>query len=243
MAERRSVACVTGVSRGLGAALAAELLQRGWEVVGLGRRADAALAGPRFRLVVTDLADLGPLDGLARSTFEDLAALAPTRAVLVNNAAVAGPVGALGTLEARELADALAVNLAAPLLLANAFVRAFAGRCASRVIHVSSGLAVRALPAAGAYCVAKAGLEMAAAVGAAEAPQDVVTVVVRPGIVDTPMQSFLRSQPAARLPDVAIFADFHASGRLQTAQATARWLADRAVEGDVANGTVLSYPQ
>lgn len=242
MAEPRRVACVTGVSRGLGAALAAELLQRGWDVVGLGRSADLALVDPRFRLVVADLADPGALDGIARRTFDDLASPAPARAVLVNNAAVAGPVGALGALDAGELAGALAVNLTAPLLLANAFVRAFAGRCDARVVHVSSGLASRALPAAGPYCTAKAGLEMAAAVAAAETPA-VTTVVARPGIIDTPMQAYLRGQPAARLPDVAIFADFHASGRLQTPQQTARWLADRAIDGDVASGSVLSYPQ
>jgi len=42
-------AIVTGVSRGLGAALATELLERGFMVVGIGRTGNPALTGQNYR--------------------------------------------------------------------------------------------------------------------------------------------------------------------------------------------------
>ena len=45
---------VTGVSRGLGEALAHALLGSGANVVGIGRTASARLSGPRFRHVACD---------------------------------------------------------------------------------------------------------------------------------------------------------------------------------------------
>lgn len=234
------VACVTGVSRGLGVALAAELLTRGFEVVGLGRSADASLTGPRFRFVAADLSRLDALDGIAARMFADVAARAPTAAVLINNAATAGPVGPIGTLAADELADAFAVNLAAPALLANAFVRALAGRARLRVVDISSGSAVHALAGTAAYCAAKAGLEMLGAAAATES-SGATFVTIRPGIIDTPMQAYVRAQPVERLPNVGMFHGFHASGSLRPPAETARWVVDRAVLADVANGAVLSY--
>lgn len=50
-------AIVTGVSRGLGAAPAAELLEREFTVVGIGRASDSALIQERYRFVQFDLAD------------------------------------------------------------------------------------------------------------------------------------------------------------------------------------------
>lgn len=235
------IACVTGVSRGLGVALAADLLGRGWEVVGIGRSADASLVGPRFRQVVADLARTESLDAVAASTFDAVAARSPSHAVLINNAAVAGPAGTVGSLAAREVAEALAVNLAAPLILANAFVRALRGRAAARVVNVSTGAAVRPLPGCAAYCSAKAGLEMIGAVIAAEGAPGVDAVTIRPGIIDTPMQAYMRSRDAADLPIVDVFQQFHASGSLQSPAETARRIVERLVLGAVRNGAVVDY--
>ena len=50
-------------------------------------------------------------------------ALADTgHAVLIHNAAVVAPIGAVGTLPPEQLADAVTVNLTAPMLLTNAFL-------------------------------------------------------------------------------------------------------------------------
>jgi len=240
-AAPQRAACVTGVSRGLGVALAAELVARGFEVVGIGRSAHASLEGPRFRLVSADLANLAQLDAIAAGAFAAMAARSPTFAVLINNAATAGPVGPIGMLAADELAASFAVNLAAPAVLANAFVRALRGRVRIRVVNVSSGSAVKPLPGTAAYCAAKAGLEMLGAAAAAEAVEGVEIVTIRPGIIDTPMQEYIRTRSADMLPDVDMFRDFHASGSLQTPADTARRIVERVVLAPVLGGAVLRY--
>jgi NAD(P)-dependent dehydrogenase (short-subunit alcohol dehydrogenase family) len=236
-------ACVTGVSRGLGVALAAELLARGFEVTGIGRSAHASLAHPRFRFVAAELSRLESLDALATDAFDAMAARAPVLAVLINNAATAAPVGAVGSLPAREIAAAFAANLAAPAILANAFVRSLRGFAPLRIVDVTSGSAARAMAGTAAYCAAKAGLEMWNAAAAAGAAPGIEFVVLRPGIVDTPMQEFVRTRSPEALPEVALFLDFHASGSLQSPEATARRIVERVVLGEQRNGAVLRYQE
>ena len=241
MADRAAI--VTGVSKGLGESLAANLLDRGFDVVGIGRSAAKRLASPAFRLVTMDLADTSALPAKIDPLFVALAARRHASVVLINNAAVAGPSGTVGDLSAGEAGSSLAVNLLAPTLLANAFVRAFRDADGDRrVINVSSGAAAGPIPGGGIYSVAKAGLEMLTMTIAAEQLQGgVVAITIRPGIIDTPMQAQMRSQPAAKLPSVAMFQQFHASGQLVPPDVTAAKIVDRLVLGPVQAGRLYRY--
>jgi benzil reductase ((S)-benzoin forming) len=164
---------------------------------------------------------------------------------LINNAAVAGPVGLLGRLDEAELENSLAVNLLAPITLANLFCRVFEnGGAARRIINVSSGAAQRALPGDALYCVGKAGLEMlTAALAAEEKGPGFRAISVRPGIIDTDMQVFARSQPREVLPCVDMFVEFHSQGRLVPPDTVATKIADRLVLGEVENGRTYSYQE
>lgn len=51
------IAIVTGTSSGIGAALTAQLLSRGWDVLGVARRTPA-IANPRYRHLALDLSDV-----------------------------------------------------------------------------------------------------------------------------------------------------------------------------------------
>jgi NAD(P)-dependent dehydrogenase (short-subunit alcohol dehydrogenase family) len=239
------IAVITGVSRGLGESLAACLLERGFLVIGVGRGAAKRLASPRFRLAIADLSDTAALPAIAERLFTELAAHAASQRVLVNNAAVAGPIGTVGSLVARETAESIAINLTAPLMLANAFVRAFHGLAGDRrVINVSSGAATQPVPGVAVYCAGKAALEMMTAAMAAEAATSgVVSIAVRPGLVDTPMQAHVRSQPRERLPVVDMFKEFHASGQLVAPDVTARRIVERLVVAPTDNGRVYSYAE
>jgi benzil reductase ((S)-benzoin forming) len=237
------VAIVTGVSRGLGEALAIELLRRGWRVLGMARHDSPRLARPSYRFVAADLADCAALDALLEPVFAELAREHPAAAVLVNNAADAGPVGVFGRLAASDIATSLAVNVAAPAALCNLFCRAFAdAACARRILNVSSGAAERTLPGIGIYGVGKAGLEMLTRSIAAEQGAGTLEVVtLRPGIVDTDMQVFARSQSRDVFPSVELFQQFHSSGQLVAAATVARKTIDRLIEGPVESGRTYNY--
>lgn len=234
----RAAAIVTGVSSGLGEALAVRLLANGYDVVGVGRRASPRVAHSRFALVEADLAHVDRLGELLDRAFARVAAGAPTAVCLVNNAATAHGVGVLGSLGAAAIATDLDVNLAAPTIVADCFCRAFVDpQCDRRIVNVSSGAAQAPIAGAALYSIAKAGLEMLTRALAAEHGQSGLrAITLRPGIIDTPMQAELRAQTIERLPSADMFREFHASGRLAAADAVAEKVVARLVEGDVENG-------
>jgi benzil reductase ((S)-benzoin forming) len=236
-------ALVTGVSRGLGESLAAALLARGFEVTGIGRSSAARLGGEQYRFAPCDLAQPALIEAALAPVFDEIAAARPRSICLINNAAVAGPVGALGTFDAASIAEALAVNLVAPLALVNLFCRAFAGGSTQcLVINISSGAAERALPGSGPYSIAKAGLEMLTRQIVADRQAPAFRAIsVRPGIIDTGMQAYMRSQPREAFANVDMFREFHASGQLVPPDVVAAKIVDRLVLGEIENGRSYNY--
>ncbi len=237
------VAFVTGVSRGLGESLAAGLLDGGWTVFGIGRSAPARLSREGFELLQCDLADAAAVGAIAQQAMLEAAARKPARALLINNAAVAGPVGRMGALQADELASSLLVNLVAPAVLCNAFCNAFgAAGTDRRIVNISSGLAGRVIAGASLYSVGKCGMEMLTrALVADHAEAGFAAITLRPGIIDTQMQVFMRSRAEGDLPDVGMFRDFHDGGQLVAADRVASVTIANLVERAIEPGRTYNY--
>jgi benzil reductase ((S)-benzoin forming) len=238
-------AIITGVSRGLGEALAAQLLRREWTVVGVGRKSAARLRGERYRFVNADLADVDLIEGKLSQSLTDLAALNPSTVVCVNNAAVAGPIGIGGRMPHREIAASFAVNLAAPAAIANVFCRIFTdARQDRRIVNISSGAAQTPLPGSAPYCAAKAGLEMLTRTLAAEQGADGIRIIaLRPGIIDTEMQTMMRSQSEDILPTAAMFREFHAQRQLVAPDVAAEKIVEKILLAGVEQGATYKYSE
>jgi len=230
-------AIVTGVSRGLGEALASELLAHGATVVGIGRTASARHRGPKYRHVACDLARPALVAAAVLPTLREVAALKPSNVTLINNAAVATPVGLVGRLDAAEIEAALATNAAAPLVLADLFLRAFPASVARRIINVSSGAAQTAIAGSAAYCMSKAALEMLTRSIVADGTNGSVECIsLRPGIFETGMQQYMRSRDPAEFPSVAMFRGFKDQGMLKDPAEVARAIVEKLVLSPVENG-------
>ena len=239
------LAIVTGVSRGLGEALALDLLARGYDVIGIGRHDSARLAQGRYRFVRCDLADAAAVDDALARPFDEAAARHPSAATLINNAAAADPVGVFGRMSARGIAASLAINLAAPAAIANRFCGSFTdSACERRIINVSSGAAERTLAGLGVYSVGKAGLEMLTRCIAAEQGSSTLrAITLRPGVIDTDMQVHARSQSRDVLPSVDLFQGFHSSGQLVAPAVVARKTIERLVKGPIESGRTYNYAE
>lgn len=238
-------AIVTGVSRGLGEALAYVLLARGFHVTGIGRGTSERLTGQRYGFVPYDLAHVRGIDGALAPTFAAVAALRPASVCLVNNAASSGPVGVYGRHASSDFVGPLSVNLAAPAALANLFCRVFASAPGHRrIINVSSGSAARVLPGSGWYSVAKAGLEMlTAGIAAEQGPDGIRAISLRPGIIATDMQVTARSHSEETFPSVGVFRDFHEKGLLVEPDVAAQRIATYVIESPVEQGRTYSYAE
>ena len=236
-------AIVTGVSRGLGEALAVAMLERGFAVLGVGRSASAKLKGRLYQHATCDLARPAVIAAAVTPALRALAAGKPTAVTLINNAAVASPTGLVGHLDAAELESALLTNTAAPLVMADLFCRSFADDAIQRrIINISSGAAQTAIAGSAVYSMSKAALEMLTRAIAAEHTAPTFRCIsLRPGIFETGMQAYMRSRDPAEFPSVGLFRSFKESGVLKDPADVAARIVDRLVLGPVENGRTYSH--
>lgn len=213
---------VTGHTRGLGAAIAAELKARGLAVLGLAR-GRSALAG--IEQAEVDMADPAALQAwLAGPALRDF--LAGADAVyLVNNAGVVTPVGPLAAQAPAAVLQAVMLNVGAPLALAAAFVQAAPG-ATRRILHISSGAGRNAYPGWAVYCATKAALDQHARAVQLDGDPRVLAVSLAPGVIDTDMQAAIRATPDANFPLRERFVELKDTGGLTSPEDCARNLAD-----------------
>jgi NAD(P)-dependent dehydrogenase (short-subunit alcohol dehydrogenase family) len=224
---------LTGVSRGLGAALFAELADRGERILGIGRRFTdeqnklAAVEPDRVRLYRADLANPATLPDAAvlRDFLRD-------ECVLIHNAGVIEPIGAISDLSPAAVAAAVTINLTAPMLLTDAFLRARPADSATRILFVSSGAAHRVIDGWSVYSATKRGAEMFFDAVAVEQPNAYV-VNVNPGVMNTDMQATLRDAVfAGRDRYVALYARGELPDPVEVARRIITEHIDRPISGE-----------
>jgi benzil reductase ((S)-benzoin forming) len=234
-------AIVTGHSRGLGEAVAADLLGRGIAVLGLSRAANDTLASRHPGLLqqtLLDLADTAPLQAWLQSGVLAQLLQGARQVLLLNNAGVVQPIGALGGLDAAALARALALNVTAPLLLANALVAATGDAVERRVLHVSSGAGRKPYAGWSLYCATKAALDMHARASQLDAVPGLRIASVAPGVIDTDMQAAIRATPEGDFPLRERFEALKRDGQLEPPAQVARKLVDHLLSPDFGDEAV-----
>ncbi|MGL4487978.1 MAG: SDR family NAD(P)-dependent oxidoreductase [Rhizobiaceae bacterium] len=166
-------ALVTGSSSGLGAALASELINGGYEVVGVDRQAPESKG-----LSLSIICDLSDRDDVTR-TASAIVASGPFDLVFMN----AG-ISATGHFEVIPVEAQLAllrVNLEAPIVLTNALLKSDA--LSGPVCFVSSLSHFTGYPGAATYAASKDGL---VAYTRSLRKAGIKTMVAFPGPLDTP---------------------------------------------------------
>lgn len=226
------VVLVTGASRGLGAAVA-----RWLAVVGAGVTLVARSEGELDRVAE----ELAPLGGEPLVCSADVADYAACQTVvrktlarfgridaLVNNAGIIQPIAAVAACDPAAWRYNIDVNLIGPFNLTRAAV-SHLRKQNGRIVNVSSGAANQALANLSAYCAGKAALNHFTRVLAAE-ELDLTALTVRPGVVDTAMQDYIRREGSRAMPaeQLAYYQKLKDHGQLEAPETPARsiaWLA------------------
>lgn len=179
-----ATALITGASRGLGRALADELVARGWDVIAdargeselrtLGEARDA-----KVTLAVGDISDPAHRSELARLASGGVE-------VVVNNAGSLGPspLPALLEVDPDDLDALFHVNVTSQLAVIQTLAPLLGDH--GLVLNITSDAAVEAYPGWGAYGASKAALEQLSRVLAAENPR-LTVISFDPGDMRTTM--------------------------------------------------------
>lgn len=197
------LAILTGGSKGLGLALSTSLTERDYRVIEFSRsaphtysvRVDLASPNDSCQTVAAAIASLG------NEPINDL--------LVINNAGTLDPIGPAS----RKAGDAILANLhtnfTSPILiLAEIVARYQATVCRKVLVNISSGAAQKGYAGWSLYCAAKAGMEnyiRALALEQQIEPHPFTPINVDPGVIDTEMQSFIRSSSVSDFPDLARF--------------------------------------
>jgi benzil reductase ((S)-benzoin forming) len=222
---------ITGASRGMGLAMAEQLADSGHALLCISRKSSETLAArASVEQWNQDLARAATAAAKLETWLTARGEAGLTCVTLINNAGMLPRIAPLPDIAADDLADALRVDLEAPMLLTGAFLRATCGwRCTRKVLNISSGLGRRAMASQAAYCAAKAGMDhfsRCVALEEAGKPNGARICSLAPGVIDTDMQVQLRGADAASFPDIGNFIGMKEKGMLSSpAEAAAKVLA------------------
>lgn len=204
MEFRAKTVVVTGASRGLGLSIAQGFWDAGADLFLVARSAQRleeiagelrsrGCEGQRAGFVADDL---GAPDA-PRRIFAALRSFGRRLDVLINNAAILGPIGPLAENDPQEWGRTLQVNLAAPAALCREAVPWMRQLGGGAILNISGGGATSPRPNFSAYAAAKAGLVRLSETLAAEVSGSGIRVnCIAPGAMNTEMhEAVLRAGP------------------------------------------------
>lgn len=206
-AEGRLVV-ITGVTKGLGRALAEGMARAGHRVVGCGRTAVAighlrgAMGHPH------DLAELDVTHDLGVRAWADrVVAEHGAPDLLINNAAVINANAPLWEVPAAEFDRVIDVNIKGVANVIRHFAPAMIARGSGVIANLSSGWGRSTSPDVAPYCATKWAIEGLTRALAQELPEGMAAVPVNPGIIDTEMLRSCFGEASSQYLDPAKWAE------------------------------------
>ena len=189
------IALVTGATRGIGRAVAEELVSKGAFVIGTatsekGAESISAYLGEKGRGLVLNVADQASIDAVLEQIKQEFGDID----ILVNNAGITRD-NLLMRMKDEEWFDILQTNLSSVYHLSKAMLRTMMKKRFGRIINIGSVVGSMGNAGQTNYCAAKAGLIGFSKALAKEVASRGITVnVVAPGFIATDMTDVLSEE-------------------------------------------------
>lgn len=212
---------LTGHTKGLGHAILESFLRLDdIQIVALSRTS-LEIQHPSLTEISIDLSDLNALESYLPRIFPKGSF---DRYILINNAGWIGEIKPVGKLHPKGIRQAMNLNFLAPVMITDAFVKAYSGLEGEKLIcNISSGAAHKPLPGWSEYCSGKAGLAMFSKVANEELKELGFRIFsLAPGIIDTEMQAEIRKADQSDFPALDRFNKYKTEGQLNTADEVAQ---------------------
>ena len=128
--------------------------------------------------------------------------------IFINNASTIYPIKKSMEISMADFQDAIDVNYKFPVALASMLaMKAQSLKCRLLIFNITSGAANRAIDGWAAYCSTKSAIKMVFEVMALEYDH-VDCVHYDPGVMDTPMQAYIRNVKSSAMKDVGRYFDY-----------------------------------
>lgn len=201
------VVVLTGVSRGLGKAMAQRFADAGYTVCGCARSEAAVSAlqddlGAEHFISCVDVAE----DDSVRQWASDCLSRFGAPEFLINNAAMINTNAVLWEVPADEFDALTAVNINGTANVIRHFAPAMVERGRGVIVNFSSGWGRSASAKVAPYCGSKWAIEGMTQALAEELPPEMAAVPLNPGIIDTEMLRSCFGEAAAGYPDATEWA-------------------------------------
>ena len=231
------LAIVSGGSKGLGHAIAEKLIVDGYQVVEFSRSA------PHAYSIKLDFSAPDLMLPALSANLEALAAKQWDEIVVVSNAASLSPIGPTSKKNSMAVLANMNINFTSAILFMSEVIKHFQSHpCRKVLASISSGAALKAYSGWSLYCSAKAGLESYVRTVAVEQENETspfVMLNVDPGVMDTDMQSLIRSSHKDDFPAVDYFIHRKESGELRTPDQVAIGVV-KILHSDATSGTRIA---
>jgi NAD(P)-dependent dehydrogenase (short-subunit alcohol dehydrogenase family) len=197
---------ITGVTKGLGRALAEWYIANGHTVVGCGRSAE--ILEMRFThpaphdFSVVNVTEENKVALWAEKTL----AVHGAPDLLINNAALMNNPAPLWQVPADEFNRLIDVNIKGVATVIRHFVPAMVARKSGVIVNLSSGWGRSTSPEVAPYCASKYAIEGLTQALAQELPAGMAAVPLNPGVIDTDMLRQCWSDGAASYPKADVWA-------------------------------------
>lgn len=229
---------ITGTSKGIGQALALEMLKYPEnKVVGIAR--NQTIKHNNYIHFNIDLANIEQI-----KTFKFKTPPGTKKVVLVNNAGTLGEITHFGNISADMIHKTINVNLTAALIFMNDFIKAYQYAAVPKlIINITSGAANSAYDGWGMYCASKAALDMATKVAHEEQQKcssPIKILGIAPGVVDTEMQTQIRKVRDEYFSRKQKFVELKEQNELYNATDVARRLKDIIDKPELAGSQLIS---
>lgn len=198
---------ITGVTRGLGRALAEEYIRGGHTVIGCGRSGEGIFdlrmshAAPHDFSVV-DVALDNKVAIWAAKVLENEAA--PD--LLINNAGLMNRLAPVWEQDDREFTRLVDMNIRGVANVIRHFVPAMVAQKKGVIVNLSSGWGRSVSPEVGPYCMSKWAIEGLTKALAEELPAGMAAIPLNPGVIDTDMLRSCWADGAASYPKAEAWA-------------------------------------
>lgn len=178
-------AVVTGATSGIGAAITNKLIDMGYTVYGIGRNFEKIMPNDRLKKIVCDLTKIFDIEKVVKEIKKE------TEIELLINCAGVGYFGPHEEINVNKIHNMVALNLEAPLVLVQLFLRDLK-RSRGTIINISSITAKKSSTYGCAYSATKAGLSHFSKGLFDEVRKSGVQVVaIHPDITNTPFYDHL----------------------------------------------------